>query len=40
MIEFIMLLLVLGVFFTIDLSCAILSSRLSREEEKENEKNS
>lgn len=34
-----MLLLVLGVFFTIDVACIMLSSRLSREEEKENAKN-
>ena len=39
MIEFILLLLVLAVFFTIDIASTILSSQLSREEE-EHEKDS
>ena len=39
MIEFIALMIVLGVFFIVDIACMKVSSRLSREEE-EHDKNS
>lgn len=39
MLEFIVLMIVLGVFFIVDIACMKLSSRLSREEE-EHEENS